>query len=151
MTANETAGTVPNLTVVAAVKPVPVIVTVVPPVTGPLAGAINVTAGAAVAVNWSATLTGLVIPAAVTVKSTVPAANAGDVAVINESSTTLNDNARTAPNSTPVAPVNPDPLIDTTVPPAVGPPAGDTAETVGVIDATVNTKLADPNDGIVPT
>ena len=40
------AATVPNVTVDALVNPVPVIVTTVPPATGPLAGEILVTVGA---------------------------------------------------------------------------------------------------------
>jgi hypothetical protein len=60
-------------TVDALVKPVPVIVTVVPPATGPLTGDIPVTVGAIpVYVNRSAVVTALVIPDEVTRTSTVP-------------------------------------------------------------------------------
>ncbi len=43
---NELAAVPPNLTAVTPVNPVPVIVTPVPPAVGPLAGEIEVTAGA---------------------------------------------------------------------------------------------------------
>ncbi len=43
---NELAAVPPNLTAVTPVNPVPVIVTLVPPAVGPLAGEIEVTAGA---------------------------------------------------------------------------------------------------------
>jgi hypothetical protein len=42
------AATLPNVTVDALVNPVPVMVTVVPPVTGPFAGEILVTVGAGI-------------------------------------------------------------------------------------------------------
>jgi hypothetical protein len=65
----------------------------------------------------------------VTVTSTEPAASAGLVAVICESLLTVNDGAATDPNLTVDAPVKPDPLIVTAVPPTVVPD-------VGLIEAT---------------
>jgi hypothetical protein len=60
----------PNLTAVAPVKPVPVIVTVVPPVVEPVVGLIPVTTGnTAVTVKWSAELVWLMPAGAVTVTS----------------------------------------------------------------------------------
>jgi len=47
LTVKPVAETAPNVTAVAPVKLVPVIVTVVPPVAGPCMGAIDVTVGAA--------------------------------------------------------------------------------------------------------
>ena len=46
-TVNEVASDAPNLTAVAPVRPVPLIVTVVPPATGPVFGEIEVMAGKA--------------------------------------------------------------------------------------------------------
>ena len=53
-TVNDAAAVAPKLTAVAPVKPVPVIVTEVPPAVGPLVGLTLVTVGAARNVNWSA-------------------------------------------------------------------------------------------------
>ncbi len=76
------AAVAPNDTAVAAVKPVPVMATLVPPAVGPLVGAMPVTAGAATKVNLSPAEMALVPPAVVTVMSTVPAPSAGEVAVM---------------------------------------------------------------------
>jgi hypothetical protein len=46
LTVNEAAAVLPNLTMVAPVKLLPVIVTLVPPVVGPAFGPIDVTVGA---------------------------------------------------------------------------------------------------------
>ena len=53
-TANVVAGVPPMVTAVAPVKPVPVIVIAVPPVTGPPGGVTEVTVGAAMYVNFDA-------------------------------------------------------------------------------------------------
>src|SRR5581483_6594995 len=59
----------------------------------------------------------------VTVTSTVPAAAAGDVAVIDVGEFTVTLVARPAPNATLLAPTtNPEPVIVTEVPPPSGPP-----------------------------
>ena len=47
LTVKPVAAVAPNLTAVAPVKPVPVIVTLVPPAVGPAVGEIEVTVGAA--------------------------------------------------------------------------------------------------------
>src|SRR5260370_3807444 len=73
----------PKLTTPAPVKPVPVIVTTVPPASGPAAGVTAVTTGSGkVYVKRSADLVAEVPPAVVTVTSTGPAAPAGAVAGI---------------------------------------------------------------------
>ena len=72
----------PNVTAVAPVKLVPVIVTVVPPPGTPTNGEIPVTVGAATYMNLSAELVALVPPGVVTVISIVPALSAGETAVI---------------------------------------------------------------------
>ena len=74
---------VPNLTAVAPIKLVPVIVTAVLPVSGPETGEIPVTVGAVSYVKWSLILVALVATALVTVTSTVlPTVPEGEVAVI---------------------------------------------------------------------
>ena len=67
----------------------------------------------------------------VTVTSTVPAAWAGDVAVIEVGLTTVNDAAATPPKLTLVAPVKFVPLMVTLVPPALEPVFGLMLVTVG--------------------
>ena len=76
------AATVPNLTAVAPLKPVPVIVTDVLPAAGPCKGLTAVTAGGAMYVNLSAEEVADVPPGPTTVTSTIPAVPAGLVAVI---------------------------------------------------------------------
>ena len=121
----------PNLTAVAPVKPVPVIVTGIPPASGPDAGARPETVGPAVYVNRSADDVADVPPAVVTVTSTVPAEPGGEVVVIVLALTTVNGVAGVTPKVTAVAPVKPVPVIVTEVPPASGPAAGEMPLTVG--------------------
>src|SRR6202011_4007844 len=134
----------PNSTAVAPVRFVPVIVTTVPPVVGPLVGLTAVTVGAGVTnVNWSAAVLALVPPAVVTVTSTAPAASAGELAVIEVALFTVKPVAAVPPNSTAVAPVRFVPVIVTTVPPVVGPLVGLTAVTVGAPTTKVNLSPAE--------
>ena len=51
LTVNPVAGVAPKLTTVAPVKPVPVMVTELPPASGPLVGDMEVTVGCAAYVN----------------------------------------------------------------------------------------------------
>jgi hypothetical protein len=125
------ASTEPNFTAVAFVKPVPVIVTELPPAVGPEDGLTFVTVGAETKVNWSAVLVALVPPTVVTVMSTVPAGSAGEVAVIWVALSTVKLEASVEPNFTAVAFVKPVPVIVTELPPAVGPDDGLTFVTVG--------------------
>ncbi len=111
-------------------KPVPVTVTVVPPVDGPLVGETADTVGAETKVNWSPALVALVPFGVVTVTSTVPEP-AGAVAVIDVALLTVTDVADDPPNWTAVAPVNPVPMMVTKVPPTVEPAAGARLVTVG--------------------
>ena len=115
----------------AAVKPVPVMVTEVPPAVGPALGATELTVGAATNVKSSAGEVADVPPAVVTVTLTVAAACAGEVAVIWVSETTVKVDAAVAPKVTAVAAVKPVPVMVTEVPPAVGPALGATELTVG--------------------
>src|SRR5207302_848471 len=113
----------PNFTDVAPVKPVPVIVTVVPPAVGPAVGLTEVTVGASRYKNSSETDVADVPPTVVTRTCTGPAACGGAVAVICPSLSTVKD-ADVEPKLTSVAPVNPEPEIVTIVPPALGPAVG---------------------------
>ena len=91
-------------------------VTTVP--AGPDVGLTPDTAGAGGGyVKLSAANVALVPPGPVTITSTVPDP-AGAVTVIWVSDTTVKLDAAVAPNDTPVAPVNPLPVIVTTVPAA---------------------------------
>jgi hypothetical protein len=131
------------------VKPLPVIVTGVPPAAVPLVGLSPVTAGAttAVYVNRSAAEVADVPPGVVTVTSTV-AVPAGLFAVIVVSLTTIRSVATVEPKSTAVAPVNPVPVIVTGVPPAAVPLVGFKAVTVG---AARNVNLSAEDVGEVPS
>jgi hypothetical protein len=122
----------PKLTTPALVKPVPVIVTAVPPASGPAAGATPVTTGSGkVYVKRSAERLAEGPPAVVTVTSTVPAEPAGAVALMRVALTTVNEVAALLPKLTAVAPVNAVPVTVTTVPPATGPEMGEILVTVG--------------------
>ena len=79
----------PNITAVAPLKMVPVIVTVVPPAADPLVGEMPVTVGAAMYVNLSDAEITLVPEGVVTVISTVPAEPPGETAVILVAETTV--------------------------------------------------------------
>jgi hypothetical protein len=106
------------------VKPVPVIVTVVPPAALPLVAPSVVIVGGVTKVNRSAELAGEVPPAVVTRMSTVPADLGGAVAMIFVALSTVNAVAAAEPKSTAVAAVKPVPSMETLVPPSVLPLAG---------------------------
>jgi hypothetical protein len=82
-------------------------------------------------VNWSAADVADVPEGVVTVMSTVPAALAGETAVIEVAELTVKLVAEVVPNFTAVAPDSAVPVMVTEVPPAKGPDVGDTAVTVG--------------------
>ena len=130
LTVKPVAGVAPNVTAVAPLKLVPVIVTDVPPVAGPEVGDIDVTVGTATYVNWSAAEVADVPPGVVTVTSTVPVP-AGDVAVIWVGELTVKPVAGVAPKLTAVAAVKLVPVMVTLVPPVVGPAVGEIEATVG--------------------
>jgi hypothetical protein len=123
------AAVLPNVTVAPLAKFVPVMVTAVPPVVGPLFGLRLATVGWPIYVNPLARLP--LWPFSVTVTVTPPAEPAGVVAVIEVLLTTTTLVAAVLPNVT----VAPDakfvPVIVTAVPPAVGPVFGLTLVTVG--------------------
>jgi len=81
-------------------------------------------------VNWSAEPVAEVPFGVVMITSTVPLP-AGLVAVIWVSLLTVKLLAAAPPNETPVAPVKPEPLMVTLVPPAAGPLDGLMPDTVG--------------------
>src|SRR5690348_13635324 len=122
----------PNLTVAAAVKPVPVMVTTVPPAAGPDAGDTPVTVGPELQDYLARAEVALVPPAVVTVTSTWPVP-AGLVALSTVEDTNVTGVAAVPPNLTVAAAVKPVPVMVTTVPPAAGPDAGDTPVTVGPV------------------
>jgi hypothetical protein len=126
-TVTDVAATVPNLTVVAPERFVPVMVTVVPPRAVPDVGLRPETVGGGGAKEKKSEL---VPPGVRTVTWTVPAPG-GEMAVREVSERTVNDVAGAVPKSTTVAPFNPVPLTVTLVPPVLGPEDGVTALTVG--------------------
>jgi hypothetical protein len=131
----------PKETVEPFTNPVPLIVTVVPPASGPVDGETDVTVGTPAYVNWSAGEVALVPPDVVTAMSTVPVP-AGLVAVMSIGLETTTLVAWVGPNET-VAPVaKPVPLIVTVVPPTCGPADGDTDVTVGTVGRTVKVAVA---------
>ena len=79
--------------------------------------------------NWSAGDVTEAMPGVTTVTSTVPVP-AGLVAVIWVSESTTTFVAATMPKSTCVAPLKPDPVIVTVVPPVAGPEGGLTPVTL---------------------
>src|SRR5437879_75091 len=81
-------------------------------------------------VNRLAALPDEIPPGPVTVTSIVPLPG-GLTAAISVSDLTVNA-AGVPPMTTEVTPVKPEPLIDSAVPPATGPEAGDNPATVGV-------------------
>jgi hypothetical protein len=109
----------------------PVMVTVVPPATGPLGGEIAVMLGGATNVNESLFDTALTPPGVVTLTSTGPLPSGGEMAVIIESLTTVTGRAGCEPKKTAVAPESPVPVITTLVPPAVEPVEVESAESRG--------------------
>ena len=121
------AGVVPKSTAVAPVNPLPVIVTNVPPPTGPAVGLKRVTDTPYV--NTLAGDAGDVPVGVVTVTFTVPAVCAGLAAVIVVSLLTVKLAAGVVPKSTAVAPVKPLPVMVTNVPPPSEPAAGLNPET----------------------
>jgi hypothetical protein len=129
---NDAAAVEPNLTAVAPVRLVPVMVTLVPPDVGPDVGVTSVIVGevALVNVNLSAELVALVALPATTVTSTCPAP-AGDVTVICVSDVTLRLVPGADPKFTAVAPVKLLPLTVTLLPPATVPLVGLIPVTVG--------------------
>ena len=135
----------PKSTAVAPVKPVPLMVTVVPPVAGPEVGLTPSTVGG-VNVYRSAAPVALVPPGAVTVTSTAPTGSAGVVAVIDVSDVTTNG-AEVAPKSTIVDPVKPVPVIVTAVPPVAGPDVGRKEVTMGAETALAGLGAHTPANG----
>ena len=114
----------PNLTALAPVKSVPVIVTLVAPAAGPDDGLTRVTVGGGTNVNRSAGLVALVPPGVVTSTSCAPALPAGDTATICVGEIGVTTAALDPPNFTALGLARFVPLIVTTVPPSVGPDAG---------------------------
>jgi hypothetical protein len=155
-TVTPVAGTEPKSTIAPLMKPVPLMVTLVPPAAGPVSGLTAVTVGLLpvlpVLVYVKSSEDEVVdVPAVViTVTSTVPVP-AGEEAVTEVGLTTVTPVACTEPKST-VAPVkNPVPLIVTLVPPAAGPLSGLTAVTVGALAGAVLTVIMNAHVPALPS
>jgi hypothetical protein len=131
LTVNVAAAEEPKLTAETPLKLVPVIVTVVPPATGPADGLTPVTVGGLWNVNWSAVLVADVPPGEMTWTLTAPAASAGEVAVMLVAELTVKVAAGLLPMFTVVTLVKFVPVIVIVVPPLTGPAAGLTPVTVG--------------------
>jgi hypothetical protein len=126
----DVAAVVPNATVVAPLtKPVPVTVTLVPPDVGPSLGNTLDTVGKNL--KRSADEIALVPSGVVTRTFTVPAASAGEIALIEVDDVTLKLAALTEPKLTAVAPIKFAPLTVTLVAPPTGPLPGVTFVTLG--------------------
>ena len=133
MTVKLVAAVEPKLTAVAPVRVAPVIVTNVPPPSGPAVGEMAVTVGAVTYVKSSAELVAEVPPTVITVTSTTPADSAGAVAVINVGLLTVKLVAAVVPKLTAVTPRRFAPVIATEVPPPSGPALGEMPVTVGAV------------------
>jgi hypothetical protein len=121
----------PRLTVAPVRKPVPVIVTEVPPLAVPVFGVTEVTVGAGLPYVNPLVNVPVCVSVLVTTTLTAPAACAGVVAVIDVALTTFTPVAAVPPSFT-VAPVRkPVPVIVTEVPPATDPVVGEIEITVG--------------------
>ena len=129
-------GVCPNSISAASARLLPVMVTKMPPPTGPVIGLMPVTVGATVGpatyVNKSSIDVADVPPVAVTVTSTRPGVPAGlttvsDVPLLETGKIV----AGLVPKSTAETSVKPFPVIVTIVPPAAGPAATLKPETVG--------------------
>ena len=129
-TATLVAAVEPNVTVAPVAKFVPVMVTAVPPATGPLFGLTLVTVGSTMYVNALARLP-LCPPELVTVTVAVPALPAGVVAVMVVLLTTVTLVAAVEPNVTVAPAAKFVPVMVTTVPPEVDPLFGLMLVTVG--------------------
>ena len=112
-------------------KSVPVNITTVPPLTGPVPGLSDSMFGVVSYMNRSATDGAEVPPAVDTVTSTVPEPG-GEVAEHEMSEVQLTDSAPAPPKAAVMPPgTNPVPVRITNVPPLRGPFWGSTAVTVG--------------------
>jgi hypothetical protein len=129
-TTTPVADAVPNRTAVVPVSPVPVIVTGVPPDTGPTLGDTLDIVGA----GWkymNPPASALVPPGVVTDTTLAPPEPGGTMAARVPSSTSTSPVAGTPPTSTDDAALKPDPVTVMTVPPPTGPESGATADTTG--------------------
>lgn len=129
-TVNDVAAVPPKVTLVVPVKLLPVIVTVVEPVAGPLTGETDEIVGTAKYVN-PPVLVGEP-PGVVRTMSRAPAVPDGVTAVTEVALTTTSDVTDAPPIVTPVVPVKFVPVMVTLVPPAIGPLKGDTEVIVGI-------------------
>jgi hypothetical protein len=116
-----TAGLAPKNTSVAAKKPVPVRVTLLPPAMAPPVGDKLVRVGASTYWNMAPLLVAEAVP---TVRAVVPAASAGAVAVTVLSEITVKAVAAVVPKNTSRVLIKPAPVMVTIVSPLIGPEVG---------------------------
>ena len=124
LTVSAAAAAEPKSTADALLRFVPVIVTLVSPATGPATGLTAVTVGGLWYVKWSAVLVEEVPPGEMTWTSIVPAASAGEVAVMLVAELIVKIVAAMAPKFTAETPVRFVPVIVTLVPPDTRPTVG---------------------------
>ena len=128
-TLTEVAATPPIMTALAPVRFEPVIVTTVPPAVGPALGLTDTIVGGA---KYAKAPVFVTVPnGVVTDTFALPAAPAGVTAVSVDELSTWTEVAATPPIVTVAGTKNPEPVMMTVVPPAVGPWLGVTAEIVG--------------------
>jgi hypothetical protein len=101
LTTKIVALTVPNVTAVTPLKPLPVMLTFVPPPSGPALGLTAVITGCGTYVNRSPTLAG-VVPSGVATETSTVAVPGGEVAVIDSGELTVKLAASAEPNLTAV-------------------------------------------------
>ena len=109
-------------------KPVPVRVTLLPPMMGPVGGDSVVSVGELTKRNTAPLL---VVEAMSTVTALAPAALAGEVAVTLLSEMTVKEVAGVGPKWTASVSIKPPPMMFTSVPPVVGPEVGVIEEITG--------------------
>lgn len=131
----------PKLTAWAPRKPLPEMVTSVPPPVGPLVGEMLDTTGiTALYVNLLLFEVALGPSTVVTITSTTPTMWAGDVAEMRLGGVTTIEDAGVPPKVTVLAAVKLVPEMTTLVPPVVGPLLGETPVTVGATASAVDQK-----------
>ena len=136
LTTKLAAGTPPKVTPLAAVKPVPVMATLVPPAVLPLEVPRDDTAGAGAAVTVKRSVPDRldVPPPPVTVTSTVPAISGGVTATITPSLAAIQLAAGTPPKYTPSASRKPLPLMFRVTPPPLLPVLVPSDDSDGIVD-----------------
>lgn len=131
-TTKKGAVTPPNVTDIVPVKFVPVTVTTLPPLNGPLTGDKLVTVGVGVGFQvQTLPVSAALVPPGLVTKTLVVPVPGGETALIKVPETIVYDRAEVVPKVTAVAFTNPVPVTATNVPPVAGPLLGFRDVTVG--------------------